>query len=37
MFQDNSNLRWKNEALAVLANLTPKHINEVKKKVERYA
>lgn len=37
MFEEKSQVRWKPEAMIVLANLPPKAMNDVKKKVERYA
>jgi hypothetical protein len=38
LFADNkTNLRWKQEAISIIANLQPKAMNEVKKKIERYA
>jgi WD40 repeat protein len=37
LVSDKSGLRWKPEALAVLANLSIKGVNEVRKRVERYA
>ena len=36
MFEDSSGVRWKQNAIAILANLPKKAIPEVKKKVERY-
>jgi hypothetical protein len=37
LFEEKSQVRWKPEAMMVLANLPPKAMNDVKKKVERYA
>ena len=37
LFEDKSSLRWKQEAMLVLANLPAKALNEVKRKVETYA
>ena len=36
-FEQNTSVRWKEEAINVLANLPSKSIMEVKKRVERYA
>lgn len=37
LFEEKSSVRWKQEALLVLANLANKSLNEVRKKIERYA
>ena len=37
MFEEKSQVRWKPEAMLVLANLPAKTLNDVKKRIERYA